>query len=232
LWRRLRICACNLFAARQSRAKGDLVPGKIGTQGHILFGAGEGQAMPRVTRSISLGGMKSLPLSRVYQLLEPGPVVLLATASKGRANVMTMSWHMMVDFEPPLVACVVSDNNYSFAALKVVKQCVIAIPALELASKVVRIGNCSGRDVQKFQKFGLRALRGSLVAAPLIADCFANLECKVIDTHLVSRFNLFVLEVIKAWIDPGQRAVKTIHHHGHGRFVVDGRAITLRSRMP
>ena len=45
--------------------------------------------------------------SKVYQLLEPGPVVLLTTADKGRANVMTMSWHMMVEFEPPLVACVV-----------------------------------------------------------------------------------------------------------------------------
>ena len=58
--------------------------------------------------------MKALPLSKVYQLLEPGPVVLLTTASKGRANVMTMSWHMMVEFEPPLVACVVSNADYSF----------------------------------------------------------------------------------------------------------------------
>ena len=60
--------------------------------------------------------MKPLALSKVYQLLEPGPVVLLTTARKGRANVMTMSWHMMIEFEPPQVACVVSGNDYSFAA--------------------------------------------------------------------------------------------------------------------
>ena len=42
--------------------------------------------------------MKDLPLSKVYQLLEPGPVVLLTTAHKGRANVMALSWHMMVEF--------------------------------------------------------------------------------------------------------------------------------------
>ena len=48
--------------------------------------------------------MEVLPLAKVYQLIEPGPVVLLTTAHKGRANVMTMSWHMMVDFEPPLIA--------------------------------------------------------------------------------------------------------------------------------
>ena len=77
--------------------------------------------------------MKNLPLAKVYQLLEPGPVVLLTTARKGRANVMTMSWHMMVEFEPPLVACVVSSADYSFAALRATKECVIAVPALHLA---------------------------------------------------------------------------------------------------
>ena len=99
--------------------------------------------------------MKEIPLSKVHQLLEAGPVVLLTTTNKGHANVMTMSWHMMVEFEPPLVACVVSNANYSFAALLATKECVIAIPALKLAPTVVNIGNCSGRDVEKFEKFDL-----------------------------------------------------------------------------
>jgi len=60
--------------------------------------------------------MKALPLSKVYQLLKPGPVVLLTTVRRGVPNVMTMSWHMMVEFEPPQIACVVSNANYSFAA--------------------------------------------------------------------------------------------------------------------
>jgi flavin reductase (DIM6/NTAB) family NADH-FMN oxidoreductase RutF len=175
--------------------------------------------------------MKHLPLSKVYQLLEPGPVVLLTTAHKGRANVMTLSWHMMVEFEPPLVACVVSDADYSFGALKTTKECVIAIPALELAPKVVKIGNCSGRDVEKFESFGLTPVAAERVVPPLIAECFANLECKVADTRLVSKYNLFVLEVLKAWTNPAQQKSKTIHHHGYGRFVVDGETITLKSRM-
>ena len=83
--------------------------------------------------------MRKLALAKVYQLLEPGLVVLLTTADKGRANVMTMSWHMMVEFEPPLVACVVSEADFSFAALRRTGECVIAIPALELAPKVVAI---------------------------------------------------------------------------------------------
>ena len=175
--------------------------------------------------------MKDLPLSKVYQLLEPGPVVLLTTSRKGHANIMAMSWHMMVEFEPPLIACVVSNADYSYAALRATKECVIAIPALEMAQIVVGIGNCSGRDVDKFKRFGLTQMSAKCVAPPLVAECFANLECKVVDTHLVNKFNLFVLEVLKAWTDPAQKNPKTIHHHGYGRFAVDGEMIKLKSRM-
>src|SRR5665647_3490910 len=72
-----------------------------------------------VARSKGPLPMVELPLSEVYQLLEPGPVVLLTTAQKGRTNIMTMSWLTMVEFVPPLVACVVSSEDYSFAALVV-----------------------------------------------------------------------------------------------------------------
>src|ERR1039457_3624977 len=173
--------------------------------------------------------MRELPLPKVYQLLEPGPVVLLATARRGRANIMTMSWHMMVEFEPPLVACVVSNANHSFAALRVTKECVIAIPPLKLAPKVVQIGNCSGRDVDKFNKFRLTQVLAERVTSPLVAECFANLECKVVNTRLVNTFNIFILEVVKAWTDPAQKDPKTIHHHGYGTFAVDGAMLKLKS---
>jgi flavin reductase (DIM6/NTAB) family NADH-FMN oxidoreductase RutF len=175
--------------------------------------------------------MKNLPLSKVYQLLEPGPVVLLTTARKGHANIMTLSWHMMVEFEPPLIACVVSNRNHTFAALRATKECVIAIPAVELASKVVEVGNCSGRTVEKFARFGLTPAPAEHVAAPLVAECFANLECKVADTGFVNKYSIFVLEVLKAWIDPAQKNPKTIHHHGYGTFAVDGEMIKLKSKM-
>ncbi|WP_374304190.1 flavin reductase family protein [Ferrovibrio sp.] len=180
--------------------------------------------------------LKSLPLSDVYALLEPGPVVLLTTADKtGRANVMTMSWHMMMEFTPPLVGCVVSEGNFSFKALRATKECVIAIPARRLAAKVVKVGNCSGRDfpdksgADKFRAVGFTPLPAKDVHAPLVAEAFANLECRVVDTRMVARYNMFVLEVVRAWRDPAQKNPKTIHHQGWGRFAVDGRIITLKS---
>jgi len=178
-----------------------------------------------------VSALRELPLSKVYGLLEPGPVVLMTTALKGRANVMAMSWHMMIEFEPPQFACVVSGNDYSFAALRSTGECVIAVPARRLANKVVGVGNSSGRDIDKFAAFKLTKIPASRVAPPLIADCFANLECKVTDTRLVNKYNLFILEVLKAWIDPAQKNPKTIHHRGYGTFAVDGEIIRIKSGM-
>lgn len=176
--------------------------------------------------------MKALPLDKVYQLIEPGPVVLLTTALDGDANVMTMSWHMMMEFVPPRIGCIVSSADHSFTALFKTGECVIAIPSADMAEKVVAIGNCSGRDVNKFTEIGLTALPAQAVAAPLIGECFANLECKVVDRDFVERHNLFVLDVVRAWHDPDRPAPKTLHHKGYGTFVIDGEEVTLASKMP
>jgi flavin reductase (DIM6/NTAB) family NADH-FMN oxidoreductase RutF len=174
---------------------------------------------------------KNLPLSKVYKLLEPGPVVLLSTAHKGRTNIMAMSWHTMVDFEPPIVACVVSNRNYTFGLLKSSKECVINIPTVELAKQTVECGNSTGRKIDKFKKFHLTPMAASLVRAPLIDECYANLECKIIDTKFAARYNLFILEVQKAWLDPSKKHPQTIHHLGEGRFMVAGKTIKLPSKM-
>jgi flavin reductase (DIM6/NTAB) family NADH-FMN oxidoreductase RutF len=174
---------------------------------------------------------KSLPLSRVYQLLEPGPVVLLAAHWRGRSNLMTMSWHMMVEFEPPMLACIVSGDHYTFELLRKSKECTINIPTVEVAQPMVRCGNTSGRRLDKFQALGLTPAKAAKVAAPLVAECYANLECTVVDTRMVNRYNLFILEVVAAWIDPAVKEPRTLHHEGYGRFMVAGKRIKLRSRM-
>ncbi|HYA65756.1 MAG TPA: flavin reductase family protein [Burkholderiaceae bacterium] len=175
---------------------------------------------------------RSFPLSKVYGLLEPGPVVLLATEQRNRANVMTMSWHTMMEFEPPLIGCVVSGRNFSFETLAATRQCTLNIPTVELCAQVVGCGNCSGRSVDKFRAFGLTPLPAQRVAAPLIAQCFANLECRVSDMRLVKRYNFFVLEVQKAWVDPtSYKNPRTLHHRGRGAFMVAGETFRSPSKM-
>ncbi len=175
-------------------------------------------------------GKRSLPLSRVYRLLEPGPVVLVTTVQKGRPNIMAMSWHTMMEFEPPLVGCVLSNRNHSFEALEATGECVINIPTKELSTQVVGCGNTSGRRVDKFAAFGLTPAPATRVAPPLIAECYANLECKVADARMVADYCFFVLEVVKAWIDPAKKDPRTLHHRGRGMFMVAGRTVQLPSK--
>lgn len=174
---------------------------------------------------------KEFPLGKVYGLLEPGPVVLVTTTRKGKANIMTMSWHTMMEFEPPLVGCVISGRNASFDMLRKSRECAINIPTLELVKQVVGIGNCSGREIDKFSRFGLTPVAAARVGAPLIAECYASLECRVADTRLVNRYNFFILEVVQAWVDRSVKKPQTLHHRGNGEFVVASETIRLRSAM-
>ena len=173
---------------------------------------------------------KAFPLSKVYCLIEPGPVVLVTTSGEGWPNVMPMSWHTMMDFEPPLVGCVISNRNFTFEALVRTRDCVIGIPTVELAEKVVGCGNTSGRSVDKFKEFALTPIKASLVKAPLIAECYANLECVLVDTTMSERYNFFILEVRKAWVDPLQKQPRTIHHVGWGAFIVTSETIAFPSK--
>ena len=126
---------------------------------------------------------------------------------------------------------VVSNRNFTFNILRATKECVLNIPTVKIAVKVVGCGNTSGRKVDKFKAFGLTAVSASQVKAPLIAECYANLECRVVDARMVAKYNFFILEVIKAWIDPSKKQPRTIHHKGNGVFMVAGKTIRLPSRM-
>jgi flavin reductase (DIM6/NTAB) family NADH-FMN oxidoreductase RutF len=174
--------------------------------------------------------MKELPLSKVLTLIEPGPVVLLTTCHKEKINVMTMSWLMMMEFTPQ-IGCIVSSENYSFDALRKTKECVISIPTADIINTVVDIGNCSGKDVDKFEKFGLTPLPEKNVKSTLISQCLANIECRLIDSSLINKYNLFIWEGVAAWIDQKRKERRTIHAKGDGTFVIDGDTVNLRKRM-
>ncbi len=171
------------------------------------------------------------PLSEVYRLLEPGPVVLLTTTLSGKANIMTMSWHTMMEFEPPLIGCVISDKDYTYNILQVTKECVINIPTVEMAEQVVGCGNTSGEKIDKFKLFNLTPTTATFVQAPLVNECYANIECKVINTEMVSQYGFFILEALRAWINPSNKYPRTIHHFGKGNFMVAGKTIKLPSNM-
>ena len=172
--------------------------------------------------------MRRLSLSKAFTLIEPGPVVLVTTNDGTRNNIMTLSWTMVLDFTPAF-ALTTGEWNYSYAALRKTRQCVIAIPTVDMLDKVVGIGTCSGADTDKFAKFKLTPVRASRVKAPLIKECLANIECRV--TDIVARHNIVVLQGLAAHVDPARKEKRTLHAVGDGTFVVDGRRLDRRKMM-
>ncbi|WP_414462907.1 flavin reductase family protein [Hyphomicrobium sp. DY-1] len=172
--------------------------------------------------------MHEMKLSRAFTLIEPGPVVLVTTRDAEKNNVMTISWTMVMDFTP-VFAITTGAWNYSFSALQNTRECVIAVPTIDMLDRVVGIGTCSGSDVDKFAKFKLTARAGKSVQAPLIEECLANIECKVVD--IVSPHNIVVLEAVAAYLNPQRKEKRMIHAVGDGTFIVDGRKFDRKTMM-
>ena len=169
-----------------------------------------------------------MPISKSYTLMESGPVVLITTNDGKKSNIMTISWTMVVDFSP-VFAITTGSWNYSFSALQKTKECVIAIPTVDMLDKVVGVGTCSGSDTNKFEKFRLTPLKGKLVKAPLIKECVANIECKVVD--IVKKHNIIVLEGLAAYQDNSRKEKRTLHAVGDGTFITDGRKLNRKKMM-
>ncbi len=172
--------------------------------------------------------MKEFPLFKAFTLIEPGPVVMVTTSINEKPGIMTISWHMVLDFSPHF-ALQTGPWNHSFDALIRTRQCVLAIPTIDMLDTVIGVGTCSGVDTDKFSKFNLTAVLGDVVKAPLIKECYANIECTVIDYF--EKYGIFILKAEKAWINE-KRPNKTIfHYRGDGTFVSDGKKYIRYAKM-
>jgi len=174
---------------------------------------------------------RDYPLPKIRRYLEPGPIVLVSSAWKGKMNIMTMGWHMMLGFSPALFACYIWDGNHSFEMIRRSKQCVINIPTTDLVNEAIGIGNCSGNKIDKFKKFRLTPVPAVQVSAPLIKECYANFECKLADGNLISKYGVFIWEVVKAHVAVSPKYPETLHYLGEGEFMVSGRSISLRKQF-
>ena len=172
--------------------------------------------------------MQELELNKAFTLMESGPVILVTTHDGQKDNIMTISWTMVLDFTP-VFAITTGAWNHSFTALRKTRECVIAIPTVDLLDKVVGIGTCSGKDTDKFARFKLTPVPGKIVKPPLIQQCLANMECKVID--IVEKHNIVVLEAVAAYLDTTRKERRMLHAVGDGTFIVDGRKIDRREMM-
>lgn len=197
-----------------------------------------GAAIIAGTVAIVVTGMHSMtktirtsdfPVSKVRRYLEPGPIVLVSSRWQGKANIMALGWHTVLEFSPSLVGLMISSGSHGFDMIRNSRVCVINLPTTDLTDTVVRIGNTPGAEIDKFAEFGLTAEEAHEAEAPLIGECHASFECRLREDALVERRNFFVFEVVKAHVAASPKHPETLHYTGEGAFMVAGKTISRRS---
>jgi flavin reductase (DIM6/NTAB) family NADH-FMN oxidoreductase RutF len=171
-----------------------------------------------------------LDLSRATRLLQPGPVALVTTKYKGKANVFVAAWVTPVSANPPQVALAVFPAIYSHALIQKSGAFTLNIPPRPLAEKVKKVGDVSGEVTDKFLSIGLTPYEGRQLSAPLIAECIGHLECGVTDTQHVGDHTVYFAEIVAASADDlafdgeswtlADESVKPLHHLGANRYAV------------
>jgi len=168
-----------------------------------------------------------IPIAKAYRLINYGPVVLVTSAWKDKQNVATIAWCSPLASEPVLAGVAVYQEHFTRKLIHQSKEFVINVPGADLRRKVENCGSVHGSQVDKFEKFGLTPILASKVKAPLVAECFAHLECKLVNEVKVGDHVLFVGEVVNALVDKGAvnkegivnlKQVKTLHHLGSDEF--------------
>lgn len=165
--------------------------------------------------------------SKVYRLINYGPVVLVSSAAGKKRNIATIAWSTPLSSEPVLIGVAIYKGHFSPRLIAKSKEFAVNVPPAGLLKKVKKCGSVHGNKIDKFDKFGLTPLRGKKVQAPLIAECYAHLECKVIKTVKTGDHFLYVGKVVAASVNKGLltsgktvnvNKVKTLHHLGGEEF--------------
>lgn len=179
-------------------------------------------------------------LPHAYRLLNHGPVTLVSSAHAGARNVMAAAWAMPLDFDPPKVAVVIDANTFTRKLVEASGEFALNIPCRAIAASVLKAGDASGRDLDKFAHAGLGTFPAATIGAPLVDGCVAWLECRVLPRpDNEKRHDLFLAEVVAAQADDrvfrdgkwrfdesgNDGALRTLHYFGGGAFAVTGATV-------
>ena len=141
-------------------------------------------------------------VSSAYRLLHPMHTILVSCLGKtGKPNIITLAWAMPTSINPPLVAISISPRRYSHTLVEETKEFVVNVPTMNILRESKLCGTVSGRDHDKFGETGLTPLPGRKVKAPLIKECVAHLECRVISQFSTGDHTIFIGQIVEAYAD-------------------------------
>lgn len=177
-----------------------------------------------------------VPLKDAWKVLNPCPTVLVSAAGKKWPQVCAVAWCMPLDFNPPKALLVLAAGQATADAATAAGELVINVPGADIVDKVLAVGRTSGKERNKFRDFGLRVARSRRVKAPGVADCLANLECRILERKttlgraLRKKYDTVIVEILECRAESGafdgrwllEKNVRLLHHLGSEGFEVSG----------
>jgi flavin reductase (DIM6/NTAB) family NADH-FMN oxidoreductase RutF len=184
---------------------------------------------------------ETVSVSHFRHLLHPCSTSLVTCCdAEGQPNIVAIAWLMPVSVQPPLVGMSIRPTHYSYGLIRTAGEFVINVAPQEIARQVLFCGRRSGRDVDKFAATGLTAAQAQRVSSPIIEECIAHLECRVVQDVEAGDHRLVLAEVLAAYVSPGildedglydLSRVHPLLHLGRNRFTTT-LAQSVEPRLP
>ncbi len=151
-------------------------------------------------------------LMKLSWLLSTGQVVLVSccNAQKSVNGIIALSWVTPTSHEPLLFTVSVGngvkatgDMSYRacYSLINETKEFGINVPSKKLIDAIVKAGTTHSDEVDKYTEAGLTQMKSVKINTPMIAECFMNIECKVIDQIETGDHTVFVAEPVAAVMD-------------------------------
>ena len=179
---------------------------------------------------------REIEVEKATRVLNAGGVVLVTASFEGKDTITPVAWNVPVSKDPPLVLVAISPERFVYSLIKGSGEFGVNLPSEALLEKVYFCGRRSGREVDKFKATGLTRLKARFIKAPLIKECIANIECKVMNIYPAGDHELFVGKVLRVVVDRGvfdgrlmveNSRCRTLHHLGGSVFAVLGRVVSV-----
>ncbi len=154
----------------------------------------------------------------------PERICWLVAAHGEQRTICPLGWKMNCSGTPPMLAIAVAPGRFAHELVVAAKEFVLAWPGEGLAAATLRCGTSSGRAVDKFKDCGLTPLPAAVVKAPLVAECIANLECRLAGQMTAGDHTIFVGEVVAVWVHdhPGRLLCSVDEASGYDPLVARG----------
>lgn len=135
-------------------------------------------------------------------LVYPVPAVMISCGDKvDNYNILTIAWTGTINSDPAMTYISIRPERHSYEIIKRTGEFVINLTTQQLARATDYCGVTSGRDVNKFKKMNLTAVKASIVNAPLIAESPVNIECKVRQIIALGTHDMFMADVVSINVD-------------------------------